>query len=61
MIDSTTYYGRRIAEDHAACDDALDQKYVYIIQDTMQKFLLVLHVGIKQSKMIGNNGVWLIQ
>ena len=62
MIDSATYYARVIVEDYAASDDALNKKqYVYIIQDTVQKCLLILYVGTKQSKMNGNNGVWLIQ
>ena len=58
MIDSATYYDRRIVEDHAASDDALNKnQHVYIIQDTVQKCLLILYVGTKQSKMNGNNGV----
>lgn len=48
MIDSATYYGRRIVEDHAASDDVLNKKqYVYIVQDTVQKCLLILYVGTK--------------
>lgn len=58
MIGSVTYYDRCIADkDHTTTNDTLNEKYVNIIQDRMQKSLLILYVGTKQPKMVGHNGV----